>query len=206
MHSAPRRLLGTAVMAALALNASAARALSAQTRDAHGVDATSIPAVSITGDTTLRKTPYDTSALDTVAARRLAGCYTVQVGAWVDAHGVGRPIWTPTEIRLDTTLAPHARPGSWLGVETPGAVKPSHFARPVHWAPVKHDSLQATIAASQTDGVTVFARRHANGTFTAIARYFTDAIATDYITKRWLWETYPTAPVRLTPHVCASAG
>jgi hypothetical protein len=119
---------------------------------------------------------------------------------------VGRPVWTPTEIRLDTAPAPHARPGSWLSVETPGAVNPSHFAQPVHWAPVKHDSLQATIAASQTDGVTVFARRHANGTFTAIARYFTDAIATDYITKRWLWEIYPTAPVQLTPHACASAG
>jgi len=206
MRSASRRAVVTAVMVALALNASAAHAQSAQPRDAHGVDDTSIPAVSITGDTTLRKSPYDTSALDTVAARRLAGCYTVQVGAWVDSHGVGRPIWTPTRIRLDTALAPHARPGSWLSVETPGSVNPSHFAQPVHWAPVKPDSLQATIAASQTDAVTIFARRQADGTFTAIARYFTDAIARDYLTKRWLWESYPTAPVQLTPHACGSPG
>lgn len=205
MRSASQRGV-TAAMVALALNASAAHAQSAQSRDAHGVDDTSIPAVSITGDTTLRKTPYDTSALDVVAARRLAGCYAVRVGAWSDPRANGGRIVTPAEIRLDTTHIAHPYPGRPLAVETPGFINPSHFAVPPRWGPVKHDSLQATVVASQTSSVTIFARRHADSTFTAIARYFTDAIATDPFTNRWMWETYPTAPVQLTPHACASAG
>ena len=191
-------------MVALALNASAAHA---QTRGDSSVPAsTSSFAVTIRPDTTLRKTPFDTSALDTAASRRLAGCYTVHVGAWSDPHeSVGR-IWTPHEIRLDTVPAPHAQPGSWLTVETPGSVNPSRFARAASWTPVERDSLQATIAAGQTNSVTIFAQRHADGTFTAIARYFFDVIARDYLTGRWLWESYPTAPVQLAAHACASAG
>lgn len=194
----------TTVLVALAVGASAAHA---QTRGDSSVAAsTPIFAVTIRPDTTLRKTPFDTSALDTAAARRLAGCYAVYIGTWSDPRANGGRIWAPAEIRLDTVRAPHARRGFGLVVETPGSVNPSHFAQPVQWAPVKRDSLQASIAADGTSDVAIFARRHADGTFTAIARYFTDAIARDPLTGRWLWETYPAAPVQLTPHACASAG
>jgi len=157
-------------------------------------------------DTAVLASPYYSGPVDTLAARQLSGCYAVRVGGWSDPRANGGRIVTPAEIRLDTTHIAHPYPGRPLAVETPGFINPSHFAVPPRWGPVKQDSLQATVAASQTDVVTIFARRHADGTLTAIARYFTDAIATDPFTGRWMWETYPTAPVQLTPHACANAG
>ena len=145
--------------------------------------------------------PYDTMPPDLTAARGLVGCYRLTVGPWSDQRGFTSQIAIPARLHLDTARHPRARVGFGLIAQAPGSDSVRGMAWPPAWAPVGRDSLQVRAWANQTSAVTLFLRRRA-GALRGTARYFWDQVALDPVTKRWLWEQYPTAPATLRSESC----
>lgn len=193
-----RRLLKTAVLALVACVTPACLRHEPppshdEARLAHG---TSLAAA------TPRASPYDTSALDLVAARGLAGCYSLTVGAWSNPRANGGYLPSPARVDLDTTRLDGARPGFQLAVKRPGFAPPRQMSPWSAWSPIGRDSLQVVTWADGFNSVTLFLRRHADGRLRGTGRHFTDGRAVDPQTGRWLWERYATAPATLAAIPC----
>ena len=150
-----------------------------------------------------RASPYDTIPPDMQAARGLAGCYRLTVGPWSDARALGGQIAIPPHLHLDTARQERRQPGFELVAQAPGSGVPRGTGWPPVWSPVGADSLQVRVWANQTSSVNLFLRRRAGRTLHGTARYFWDQVALDPVTKRWLWEQYPTAPATLSSEPCS---
>ena len=148
-----------------------------------------------------RPSPFDTAPPDMEAARRLAGCYSLTLGAWSNprAHGGRIPAPPRVDLLLDSLTSGFA--GFRLVAATPGFAA-RNDAFPLAWSPVGSDSLQARVWRSAMSSVTVFLRKHSDGELRGTARYFTDGRAVDS-TGRWMWESYPTAKASLSRVDCA---
>lgn len=151
---------------------------------------------------TPRASPYDTSALSMVAARGLAGCYSLTVGTWSNSRANGGYLPSPARVDLDTTGLDGARPGFQLAVNRPGFAPPRPMRSWSTWSPVGRDSLQVVTWSDGFNSVTLFLRRQADGELRGTARHFTDARAVDPQTGRWLWERSATAPATLEAIPC----
>jgi hypothetical protein len=148
--------------------------------------------------------PFDTTSPNMNAARVIAGCYTVAIGAWSDERAPGRFVEIPSRIELDTARNGRRWPGFELVAHTPATGKDwSGRDQPPAWSPVGADSLQVLAWHNGTSALHLFLRRQAARKLEGTARYFWDQIFLDSVTNRWLWEQYPTAPVTLTAVPCA---
>ena len=152
--------------------------------------------------TRMRESPFDTTPPNMKAARVLAGCYSVSVGAWSNERAVGAQAAIPSRIQLDTARHNRPRPGFELVAQTIASGQRREVERLSSWSPVGADSLQVAAWANSTSSVDLFLRRRAEGVLEGTARYFWDQIFLDPVTKRWLWEGYPTAPATLTAVSC----
>ena len=151
----------------------------------------------------VRAIPYDTAPPNLRMAQGLAGCYRLTVGPWSNPEANGGQMPMPTRLHLDTTQTVRPYPGFALVATTPGFdVRRMSGSLPA-WSPIGADSLQVLAWSTGTSSVTLFLRRRTAGMLQGTARYFTDAIALDPVTKRWLWEQYPTAPAQLESIPCA---
>ena len=152
----------------------------------------------------VRATPHDTSAPDMKAARALAGCYSVTVGGWSDESKIPGyvTVGIPSRMRLNTARHERYQPGFELVARTYESDKRGGSESLRGWSPVGADSLQVLAWANQTSSVELFLRRRATGTLQGIARFFWDQIFIDPLTKRWLWEAYPTALATLSAAPC----
>lgn len=148
--------------------------------------------------------PFDTTSPNMNAARMIAGCYTVAIGAWSDERAPGRFVEIPSHIQLDTARNDRRWAGFELVAHTP-AVGRDWTGRdlPAAWSPVGADSLQVLAWHNGTSNLNLFLRRRAEGKLEGTARYFWDQIFLDPVTNRWLWERYPTASATLTVVPCA---
>ena len=151
----------------------------------------------------VRASPYDTAPPNLQMAQRLAGCYRLSVGAWSNPAANGGNMPMPTRVHLDTTRTARPFPRFRLVATTPGFEIQRKPSSTPAWSPIGADSLQVLAWSTGTSSVTLFLRRRAAGMLQGTARYFTDAIALDPVTKRWLWEQYPTAPARLESGPCS---
>ena len=150
----------------------------------------------------LAASPFDTTSPNMEAARAAAGCYSLAVGAWSDERAVVGSVVIPSRIRLDTARHDRRRPGFELIAHVLASAPGRGGERLPAWSPVGADSLQVLAWANGTSSVNLFLRRRAAGTFEGTARYFWDQVFVDPLTKRWLWERYPTAPAILTAASC----
>jgi hypothetical protein len=146
--------------------------------------------------------PFDPASPNMNAARAIAGCYTVAIGAWSDERAPSWRVAVPSRIQLDTTRNDGGRHGFELVAQTPDSGEGLGFKRRPAWSPVGTDSLQVLAWHNGTSDVNLFLRRRATGKLEGTARYFWDQIFLDPVTKRWLWERYPTAPASLTAVPC----
>ena len=150
----------------------------------------------------VRASPYDTAPPNLQMAQRLVGCYRLTVGPWSNPEANGGEMPMPARIHLDTTRTTRPFPGFALVATTPGfEVRRNSGATPA-WSPIGADSLQVIAWSTGTSSVTLFLRRRTAGLLQGTARYFTDAIALDPVTRRWLWEQYPTALAQLESAPC----
>ena len=158
-----------------------------------------VPAASRT-----RSSPYDTTSPDMKAAGALAGCYSLIVGGWSDESKIpGRvTVAIPSRIHLDIARNDRRRPGFELVARTFESDKQGGSESLRGWSPVGADSLQVLAWANQTSSVDLFLHRRAAGALQGTARFFWDQIFVDPLTKRWLWEVYPTAPATLSAVPC----
>lgn len=179
---------GTAAMFALGV------LMSAPTEHVHGQAS---PPAAAAVET--RATPFDTTTPDRSVARRFAGCFDVDVGRWVERPPFNYQNPTPTRMVLDTTIASARGPS--LAARTPSFRLPRDLPQWSDWSPVGNDSLQVTAWADGHTSVHFFMRAESADHFVGVARYFTDVVFVDE-KKRWLWEQYPTAPVRMTRAMC----
>jgi hypothetical protein len=147
--------------------------------------------------------PIDTASPNINAARVLAGCYSLAIGAWSDERGPGWYVTIPSRIHLDTARLEPRRRGFEFVAQTLDSVRGRLVEQRPAWSPVGTDSLQLLGWANGTSSVNLFLRRRTAGKLEGIARYFWDQIFLDPVTKRWLWERYPTAPATLTAVACA---
>ncbi len=147
--------------------------------------------------------PIDTTSPNMKAARVFAGCYSLAIGPWSDERAPGWYVTTPSRIRLDTARFERRRPGFELVAQTLDSGQAGGIEQRPAWSPVGTDSLQLLAWANGTSSVNLFLRRRAPGKLQGTARYFWDQILLDPVTKRWLWERYPTAPATLTAVACA---
>ena len=153
----------------------------------------------------LPASPFDTTSPNMKAARMLAGCYSLAVGTWSDERAPGWHVTIPSRIQLDTVRNDSRRPGFELVARTPTTGMDGRgMERPPAWSPVGTDSLQVVVWHNGTSDINLFLRRRAAGRLQGTARYFWDQIRLDPVTKRWLWEQYPTAPATLTAISCGS--
>ena len=147
--------------------------------------------------------PFDAASPNMKTAREFAGCYHLALGPWSDERAPGWYVAIPTHIKLDTARNDRRRPGFELVAQAPGTGEKSATERRRAWSPVGTDSLQVLAWANSTSDVNLFLRKRAAGKLEGTARYFWDQILLDPVTKRWLWERYPTAPATLTAVPCA---
>lgn len=141
------------------------------------------------------------------AAGRMAGCYILALGPWSEPRAHGGRMPNPTYVDLHTTQHERSRPGFQLVATTPGfTMMRGSLGSPPAWSPVGSDSLQVLTWATGTSSVTLFLRQQPDRTLQGTARYFTDGVIVDPVTKRWLWEQYPTAQATLAPSPCTSGG
>lgn len=152
--------------------------------------------------TRVRASPFDTAAPDMKAARALAGCYSLTVGAWSGEHAPGWYVTTPSRIHLDTARLERHQPGFELVAQTFESGERREIESLRAWSPVGTDSLQVLAWTNSTSSVNLFLRRREADTLQGTARFFWDQIALDPVTKRWLWEQYPTAPAALSGVPC----
>lgn len=150
----------------------------------------------------VRPNPFDTMPPNMAAAQRMAGCYRVMLGPWSDERAVGAYVMVPPLLHLDTARMADRAQGFELSARTPGKAEPNRAARMLAWSPVGADSVQVLAWGNQTSSVTLFLRLRSGTTLSGTARYFWDSIALDPVTKRWLWEQYPSAVATLTPTPC----
>lgn len=150
-----------------------------------------------------RATPFDSTTPGTEAIRKLAGCYALTVGAWSDERAPGSYVTIPSRIRLDTARVDRHQPDTLGSPRRAVAGDERELKGRPAWSPVGRDSLQVLAWANGTSAVHLFLRRRAAGRLEGIARFFWDVIYRDPVTKRWLWERYPTAPATLTAVPCA---
>jgi hypothetical protein len=173
-----------------------AAAACAPTRSAPSVSNRSIAVAS------MRASPYDTAPPNLQMAQGLMGCYQLTVGPWSDSAANGGNIPMPARVHLDTTRTARPFPGFAFVATTPGFELRRNSGRSPVWSPIGADSLQVLVWSTGTSSVTLFVRRGPK-MLQGTARYFTDGIVLDPVTKRWLWEQYPSAPVQLTSLPCA---
>ena len=150
----------------------------------------------------MRASPFDTASPNMKSARVVAGCYSISVGAWSDERAPGGNVALPSRIHLDTARDDRHRPGFELVAETLAPKQERGMLRRPAWSPVGTDSLQVQAWANGTSSVNFFLRRRAAGKLEGTARYFWDQIFLDPVTKRWMWEGYPTAPAVLAAVPC----
>lgn len=151
----------------------------------------------------MRASPFDTASPNMNVAKGLAGCYSLAIGAWSDERAPGRYVTIPSRIQLDTVRDDRHRPGFELVAQSLDSGQKRGMERRPLWSPVGTDSLQLVAWANGTSDVNLFLRRRAAGKLEGTARYFWDQIFRDPVTKRYLWERYPTAPATLTAVACA---
>lgn len=151
------------------------------------------------------RNPWYMGAPDLKAASRLAGCYAVTLGSWSDALAPGDSVPMPSRVELLDSLHTGFYIGFRLVARTPGFAMPIE-KRPPAWSPVEGDSLQVGVWHEGTRSVTLFLQRQPDAELRGTARYFTAERREDSTTGRWLWETYPAAPVSLRPTPCESSG
>ena len=148
--------------------------------------------------------PYDTTAPDRQSARAFQGCYALVLGAWSNERQIpGRvSIAIPTRVILDTSRRAQPELHSPLAatVRRPGG--PDTLPRVHGWSPVSADSIQFTAFNNQTSTVAIFLRRRGVNILRGTARFFWDQVATDPVSRRWLWESYPTADATMTAEPC----
>ena len=152
------------------------------------------------GDT-MPRTPFDMGAPDMQAASRLVGCYALTLGPWSKPLAPGDSVPVPS--RLDLLAEPHRRffIGFRLVARRPGVSEQTEKF-PAKWGPIGTDSLQVQTWADGNRSLFLFLRRQPDRELRGTARYFTDYLAHDSTTGRWLWETYPTATASLRPAEC----
>lgn len=148
-----------------------------------------------------RSSPFDMSTPDPRVVQRFAGCFDVVVGSWVNSRMFDYDHPTPKRIVLDTTRARPAGRDPSLMARTPGFTLPHGDEQWSFWSPVGSDSLQVTAWEDGYTSVHFFMHAESDDRFAGVARYFTDVHIIDE-TRRWLWEQYPTAPVRLSRVAC----
>ena len=153
----------------------------------------------------IERNPWYMGAPDLKAASRLAGCYVATLGAWSDALARGDSVPMPSRVDLLDSLHTGFYIGFRLVARTPGFAMPAE-KRPPAWSPVDADSLQVGVWHEGSRSVTLFLRRQHDDELRGTARYFTAERREDGRTGRWLWETYPAAPVSLRPTQCESSG
>jgi hypothetical protein len=152
----------------------------------------------------IERFPWYMGAPDLKAASRLAGCYAATLGPWSDALAPGDSVPMPSRVDLLDSLHTGFYIGFRLVARTPGFAMPLE-KRPPAWSPVEGDSLQVGVWHEGTRSVTLFLRRQPDTELRGTARYFTAEHREDSTTGRWLWETYPAAPVSLRPTSCESS-
>ena len=149
---------------------------------------------------TISRTPFSMAAPDSQAAGRLVGCYAVIAGPWSKPQPRDSHIPLPT--RIDLTADWHTRffIGFRFVARTPGFSEQLEKFPP-GWSPIGRDSLQVRAWANGASSVMLFLRSQRDGELRGMVRYFADTEVVDS-TGRWMWETYPNAPVTLRPTSC----
>lgn len=152
-------------------------------------------------DSTIPRSPFDMGRPDMEAAGRIAGCYTLSLGAFTPAQAPGDTLAIPPSIELSTE--PHTRiyVGFRLVARTPGS-SPQTDRYPAAWSTIGGDSLQLRLWANGRSSLMLFLRLTPDRELRGIARHFTGAELVDDDTGRWLWERYPAAPATLRPTSC----
>ncbi|MCC6242935.1 MAG: hypothetical protein IT353_08840 [Gemmatimonadaceae bacterium] len=149
-------------------------------------------------------TPYDTTAPDSQRARTFQGCYALVLGAWSNERLIPErvSIAIPTHVMLDTSRLAQPELHSPLAATVRRPEGPDTLPRVHGWSPVGTDSIQFMAFGNQTSTVAIFLRRRGMNVLRGTARFFWDQVAIDPVTRRWLWETYPTANATMTTEPC----